>query len=417
MAYLPTYNTQAQDDEDLKKPILSGEGGTVQGRGSPSLTTAPVTPPGSGEGTGFVDLRRYLEQNETKTSGLADRIGGDVEGRVGEVEGSIAEGGSVFDTEARERNAIDPEFVKSTLADPLKAVADPLALDRFTGLRTGTYRGPGSMDTSPYTNDITQAQMMGEQTQNTEGLEDLMSGYSADPTKGKSGLNNALLGQSSYAQNRLDEAQGATNALNDYLSNAVSGSEDVVRNIGEGLQANMPAVQEAIDARSSQFDTDLATGYEAAIYEALSKINEPIYQENLRRNDINFNDRSPQEWADFEFLDTDIPGQLPVSYYHDAPATRDVWASSNPELYAIEKALETLAGKKYDYIPDTATGEDVWGRRVDYLTKLPVAAGEIWSGALSQSGRGPQPTLSWQELVDEQKKRNGDNPFGWDLGG
>jgi hypothetical protein len=418
MAYLPTANAQPyQDDDELKPPVLSGEGGTIQAGGSPSLSTAPATPPGSGEGTGFVDLRRYLDENRGKTAGLSDRIGGDVEGKAGEVESSIDEGASIFDTTAREMNTVDPEFVKSTLADPIKAVEDPLNVDRFGALRTGTYRGPGSLGTDPYTGNITEAQTMAGQTQTAEGLEDLMSGYSSDPTKGKTGLNQALLGQSTYAQDRFDAAQDRTTALTDYLSGAVSASEATAGQLADELSAYAPEVQKAMDARATAFNEDLGSQYESAIIEALNRINEPIYLENLRRHKQTEAYRGGTVDDDTEWKEGDIAGELPSPYYYDAPATRNVWAASTPDSYALERALEALAGQKYDYLPDTAPGQDDWQRRVAYLEGREIPRQEVGTWTMHY-GDEPYSPYRWDVGREEREKNreaSGRPPL-WDLG-
>lgn len=397
MAYLP-YRPEDEDElQPGQAPVLGGEAAMVQpGAATTGAPPPSAPPPGSGEGTGFVDIRRYLEMNAPKTEALAGRIGGDVESKAEESEKAIDLGKSEFEKTAREQNAPDKEWVSTALSQPLKTVEDPLAAERFSALRTGTYRGPSELDVTQYQPGVTSAQERGELVSTPGGLEELMAGYSSDPTRGKAGLNTALLQQSPEAQSRLAAAKARTAALSDYLSGARTATQGTSAELQDALTKFAPTVGKMGDAAAGTMGDTLNEAYQKAAVESLRNINKPIY--DLRQDVYD-------QWKD---LYTD-PVQASKVYVEGMPeyhSTKPYGLSqyASPEAFAREKALETLMGKEYDVLKNAEVGQaGTYGQAEKLLAQDAAKRAEDFDldWGYSNLTRGPfMKSPTWDEWLE-----------------
>lgn len=386
MAYLP-FNSY-QDEEQNGQPVLSGESGLVQAGANPQ-STAQNSAPGSGKGTGFVDLRRYIEQNQQKTGDLANKVGSSVENKANESQSLINTQKSVFDTEAQNKNKMDEGWVKTALKDPTKTVNNQDEFNRFTNLRTGTFQGPKSLSETTGWNDlqssILAAKNYGELTKTPEGLETIMSSYSVDPTKGKSLLNNALLQQSPESISRLEQARTRTGDLDAYLKNANLETQESAKNIQSQLSAFAPKVSKWGDQSVSSLDAAIQKAYEAnkaqGVYDvnqAIRNENEEIYNRQIAPGASNWTKKHGHAF---------VPDVSDVTFSKSQSAT--------PEDFAREAALEKLMGKEYAALKNSEAGQaGTWKKAVDLMKTDPSLYDQVVLYNIPEGWKGNPPDYS-----------------------
>ncbi len=355
MAYLPS---RPLDEEGQGgQPKLGGQASFVQA-GSGATGASPA--PGTGQGTGFVDLRRYLEANAPKTGALADKVGGGIEEKAGETESAINTGVGEFKSAATEQNKMDPDWVSQSLMNPQETVGSPEDFERFTALREGTFRGDTAMDPSKFVGNVQEAEDYGNLTQTPGGMEELMAGFSADPTKGKSALNTALLQQSDPAQARLAQARERTSGLQDYLNQSVTGTQDFTGGLQNQLTDFAPQVGQMSQDEASRFKDAVTQNYNTRNTAAIGTINDKVAAENARISDL----MAQSTLGDNYYNNFVLPTR------QSSGLTRD--QSASVEDYARDAALDKLIGSESGVLTnENAAQGGTWDSALDMYLNSP----------------------------------------------
>lgn len=261
MAYVP----KNQEEEDkFGAPTTAMGGGLIGGGGqgaggtTPEVTM-PETAPAPNSGA-FENVKKYLQVNQPKIAGLANRVANVAKGDVAGAETAIGNASTQFGNKVAGGTVnYDKDLVNRATANPTGMAGDAETAAKIAKMYGGTYGGPTDFsqedDYNQAQSAIQKAKESGAQLGSQAGLSQLMA--RANPRRATGGilaLNNALLAGSDEAQKILAEARKGSEGLDARLALAAG---DAARQIEEGKkvsEATKAATQADFGAAAGQFE-------------------------------------------------------------------------------------------------------------------------------------------------------------------
>lgn len=365
MAYV--YNPNISDEENEQKRLQeeqnagSGGAGVLGGTGGAGISG--VQSGGVGD-TGFTNLQRYISENKSQGSDLANKVTGSLTEDANKVRGEITKAGEDFSARVGQNEiAKDDALVNRAAADPTNFVKNQQDLQSFLRQRDASYGGPRTLEETELDdnlgNRIGEAEQKVKDIDTEEGRLGLVRGAMKTQGTGKVALNQALLQGNPDAAATLQGAKTAFSGLRDYLgqvsgqaqtrageaeTKATQARENVQNKfLGEGGVA--PTFEQALAQKAAAGETQRGS-FNANLADITNKLKagipisqlSPAQRELIRLNPGTWNLLYSQQLPG---LTQTNPGAYiqPLNPYQTA-ATRENTASADD--FAKQAALKSL---------------------------------------------------------------------------
>ncbi len=219
----------AQTGNALATTGPTAGGGTMLGSGGVSAPNAPAGAPSapapSSTGSGWTNLRSYLDANKDQSVGLSSQLAGGVKQQGDQAKSAVDTAAQDYNSQLTGATAPNgAALAGQALNDPAKFTKDPNNVSNASLLESGSYGGPGYFETSPTYADLSSkvgsAADMLKSTSDTGGMQNLIRGLNPSMKQGNVDLNNLLVMGSPEARSSLVDATRPYAGLRDYLGNA-----------------------------------------------------------------------------------------------------------------------------------------------------------------------------------------------------
>ena len=224
MAFVDDPN-QNQDDELLAGQTPTTGGGTLVGGGVGGDQAA--TAGGSPRGSGFVNIRDFLQANQQQGQGLVENIAGDIETQRQGFLSNVQGAGDEFRSFLDQNNPLDTSIVDRAASRPETLTGDEIT--DFQRLFRGEFRGPGSLEGSEgvrnLRNSFTDLLSRSDLTGSESGREQLLTGFTETPTTGQLALDQLLLQNTPGAGERFQSVRDTVKGTESAIGDAVSQSK------------------------------------------------------------------------------------------------------------------------------------------------------------------------------------------------
>jgi hypothetical protein len=351
-------------DLEQDETLLPQSSGGLVGAGTPgaAMPTEGPAPAGPHTGTGFVDLRQYLDANTIQSKDLATKVGDTLRTEAQGIRDEAGKTKEGLSKTIEEKNPIDANLISEAKTTPTTVAGDASKLGQFQKLASGTYAGPGGIEEyDPYFS----FKGMVEGGQKKAGLVDtepgrfeLLSGLGGPQrTRGETLLDQYLI---SGSPENLDVVRGGAQDL--------SGTSVLLEDLGKSAADLIAGKRRQLDAARSQIDReflgeggvvqgmrgDLSSAYAKALADAQAKLKEAYfpsaYEDELSAYTDWFNANQPAPTI------PGIPGQrtgpqAPPAVPSIPGFDPGVDRYASADQYAREQALETLLGREFDVLP------------------------------------------------------------------
>jgi hypothetical protein len=271
MAYNPK-DPNLDDDENEQASSATptggpGESAVIQGTGGgiPSVQSTQ-SQPAQKSGSGWTNLKTYVDKNKGASTKLGNQIGGVVRDA-----GSKAE--QVRNTQVDQFNKqVNPDAVKydkglvsSVLADPI-AARDSGTFDKVRNYLTTSYKGPQSFEGTDFSNTtkkaIDDSKKVFDQAQDySGGQQTLLRERLQKPnaTQGVTNLNSLFAQASPQARTEIDKAKQDYSALSldEKLAQAQEAANRRIQQTQSNISSAKDSAAEAISSAQSKLDKDL----------------------------------------------------------------------------------------------------------------------------------------------------------------
>lgn len=244
---------QLDDEEEQRK--LDEEGAGASGTpttvlGSSSGGPQNTQPVGSGSGSGFTNLRTYLNANREQAGELSGKIAANLGEKSAKARSDIDALGQKFDEDVKSASFGDDEdLLNRAASDPMAFSKNQADMDAFTKRRLGEYGGPKRFDEgegySKALADVGGLENFAKQTDTEGGRSELVKSLNPNMGAGKVALNQALVGADPNARQTLGAAVQPFNELRSYLQGKVAPGAEAV----SGAQANAKKASDALAQR------------------------------------------------------------------------------------------------------------------------------------------------------------------------
>jgi hypothetical protein len=370
MAFLS--QTTLDQDETLNasgQPLgpSTGAGPSLVGAGGQAAQVAPGQgPTGQQSGSGFVDLRRYLDANQEQSAQTAqtlsdtlseegDRISGDIEG----VQGGFA-------SEVEKQNPLNESVIDAAIKDPIAVAGDQDQAADFTRLLNAEYRGPETIEDFdayyPLQSSVNEGVRRSGLVDTDEGRFELMQGIGGPQrTAGESRLDQFLVSTPENLDiiregaSRLGATQGELEALGEAALGIVGDRRTGLEGLSDRIQSDFLGKTGVVNT----FRKDLTSSYSTALADARKAV-EDAYKYNY-----------PKEYRDqveayAKAIEGFVPGSsdpslLPATPGRAPDPTVPTFKSpieryATPDQFAYEAALESLLGQEFDILNSGQSG-------------------------------------------------------------
>lgn len=320
-------------------------------------SNSPQTAVSGSQGTGFVNLQDYLDANKEQTGRFAQ----DVANKIGEQRqgflNSVNEAQTEFTNQLNASNPLDRSVVDLAASNPTGLTAQQIA--DFQRLANANFIGANSLQgTDSYrtlTNSLQDLLNTADLTQTESGRNQLISGYSENPTRGQIAFDQALLQVSPEAQTIFGDLRQQISGDQSAIDSAVSQTADLAK-----------ARQEALNELSRSINEQFLAGLDlGGPFQPLVKTNQDRVgilaqlQQDLDSRTQNANAEAANRL-----------GQAYVSGVPQFNISREQVA--NRDDFEREAAYERLFGRDFNILENSRSGES--GNYLQMLEDLIAAA-------------------------------------------
>ncbi len=381
------YNENEDKDQEGvvqgQQEVVTGQGSSTIGTsGGPTASTeqqAAANTAGSGTSspTTFAGIQDYVKANKEQTAKLANDVGGMVTGYGNEARSQLSQGQEKFNKDVQDNTVnLDERVFNQAQQDATQVANNQQDLQTFQGMRDAEYKGPQSLETTPYYQPINQAfntaNTASENTQSDQGqrtlLGQLQQKQRGKVNQGALDFNAALLQGDLDARSILDQAKQSNADLPTLLEAAKQDALAKAKAAGDTTAATRKAIedkftgeqgvqsllQKDIDARvqsavqKSKLDNqqvmDALKGNAALTDAQLKTLGLSREQYNQLKGDINYYNST---WG--KNLYQDLSGYA-TQQNPEVNITGQNLANSDE--YARYAALNTLMGTDNNYLND-----------------------------------------------------------------
>lgn len=370
-----------ENDETLA-PTTAGS--ALVGGGSPGV--APQQAP-AGTGSGFVNLRQYLDANKNQSTQVADKLSDTLKSEAQGITSEIGKTGEGFKADVEAKNPINQAVIDEAKKDPIAVEADRAKAEDFRRQATGTYSGANSVEEydpyNPLKSRVDEGVRRAWLSDTESGRFELLQGMGGPQrTGGEANLDQYLLGADPANLDIVKQGGSELLARKQALSDLVGQSRGVVgAKRGQLSDLSAQIGKDFGDENSGvvgSLNNEITSGYASAMADAQAQLAD-AYKYNY-----------PQEYRDEiaayieamkGFVPTiSDPAGLPtvredpgVTIPGFEQGTRENNASA--DQYARERALESLLGREFGVLPTGQSSQagtfggllsDVIGRVPDY---------------------------------------------------
>lgn len=333
--------------------------------GTPGMAGQPVSSaaaPGAGPSGGktptgvagskspaqpFTNLQSYLTANAPQIQQQADTISGNLENQYGQIKGNVDQGVQAFNQQVQ--GGFTPEnqqVVQSAAANPAQFVQTPGNTEAFKSQINDQYTGPsnfeGTSGYAPLNAQVTKGAANANLLNTPAGVQTYLQGSENNATPGENLLDSVLLQQSPGAIQQVQKAASPFSQLPQYLSNAVTSSDQAASAAPVAAQKAASNAAAAINPVAQGFQKTLAAATPAA------QAQENAYNATIAKNQQELNPFNSQ-LTNFN-AGTGIALDNPLTaYLNEKMMTNPASLSNvatNPQ-YAEDAALAQLMGIGY----------------------------------------------------------------------
>jgi len=379
MAYVA--QNQQEDDQNPNGGVqaLSSGGGLLGGGGTGSANAGNGSQATTGQtGTGFANLKSYLDANQKATQGLADNVTSKLGDERDQFTSKIGDAGTAFKSALDDRQKINNDLVSQAQTN-LGGLNDD-QIGTLRNVKDKVYDGPNSIsDTDNFrdiNNDYSSLLDRSNLTSNEVGRSSLLNEYTDSPTYGQNSLDQYLLQNDSYAKNKLGD-----------FRSQVEGDQTKIDDLVTQTQGNVADYQQALDASSQ----DLINKF----------MSEGTYTRNAQTGERVFNDDAGIA-TNFDRdlnsrYDTAL-GDLMVNY-------NNRYAGADDPQYSLNQtgrdAFQEMAGlglenfASADEFAQEGQYEKLFGEQ-DYLNNAQSNRAGTWEDLIAELMSGPQRAVTQQ---------------------
>ena len=296
MAYVSTNQQDNDQNENGGVQALSSGGGLLGGGGTGSANASNGSQATTSQtGSGFANLKSYLDANQTATESLADNVTSRLGEERDQLTSKISNAGDAFKSALDDRKAINNDLISQAQTN-LGGLNDD-QIGTLRNVKDGIYDGPSSINDTDnirdINNDYSKLLDRSNLTSNEVGRSSLLNEYTENPTYGQNSLDQYLLQNNSYAKNKLEDfrnqVQGdqtkidglvtrTQNDVSDYQQALNASSQDLTNKfMGEGTFTRDSVTGERVfndDAGiATTFDRDLNSRYDTALGDLITNYN------------------------------------------------------------------------------------------------------------------------------------------------
>lgn len=271
MAYISN-----QDDEELKKQQAQQAGGFL-GNGGVGAGVNGSPKPSTASGSGWTNLRSYLDANKDQAVDLSNKIAGNITKTGDEARNTVQGGVKGYETELSKSNPANvPDLISRASSDPV-GFSKSNDVQSFKQLRDGIFGGPSTFETSPGYGGIAAAADKGSKLKTlaeTEGgQQELIRGLNSNMGQGKVDLNQLLVSGNPTARTNL------VNAAKPYANLRAELDESA----GKQNSAREQAIQ-GTQAASNQLREQFVTPQQQSLKDLQDQINSRVTDSSLDFN-------------------------------------------------------------------------------------------------------------------------------------
>jgi hypothetical protein len=278
MVYIPMTDEellQQQEQQNMVnqpgEPIVAPSGSDVLSSSAAGTPSQPAPQGTSGGGTGFTNVRQYLEQNKPQGTKLAGQVGNYILGQGDVAKAGIESGQEQFNTQVRQNEInLNQDLYNELMKNPTKLIQDQAKLDEFNREKNASYAGPSSLESTDIYNPLVEANQKALATVKGAGTEegqqtilnDMLTNK-AHFTPGVTNLNQLLL-QNPEARDVIGQSVGnvtdwnldqrladAAAAAQKRAAEAKTNTETTKQKIGEGLETLYSNLQSGVSAKEA----------------------------------------------------------------------------------------------------------------------------------------------------------------------
>lgn len=252
MAYVADNLTDEEDQQNLLQqnnpnmlggtPATTNSGAGTVGSGVPSTQTPAAT------GTGFTNLRTYLNANQDQSGSLGNQVAANVGQQGQSAQNAIDTNVTNFNTDVA-KGTVNPDtnLISQAAADPAAFEQNPASIQAFKNMRDSSYSGPTSFETYGNYGDLASnpavASNLANSSQTMGGQQELVRNLSPNQTQGEVDLNQGLIAGNPSARSSILTAAQPFSNLKGYLSGAAQAGDTAVGNAQNTSAAAKSAVQ------------------------------------------------------------------------------------------------------------------------------------------------------------------------------
>lgn len=389
MAYVAN-NQNTQEEEQTQQPgesqMIGSGGGLIGDTGTAGSTNASNGSQATTaqSGTGFANLKSYLDANENQTKNLADNVTNKLgQERQGFLD-NVSNAGSAFNNALNERKTINQTMIDQAAQNPSSIGDDKL--DMFKNLRDNQYSGPGSIqDDDSYRsvqNDYSKLLDRSDLTSNETGRSALLNEYTQNPTRGQNALDQYLLQNNDYSKQKLGDfrtqVQGDQSALDNLVSSSTQNVDAYKQSLADASQdLNNRFFGEGTFTRNA--DTGERTwNDDAGLVTSFDRDVSSRYNDALSQLMGNYNDR--YKGAD------DVQWQDPTAFAQDKNIALEDFVSADD--FAREAEFERLFGEQDILNNANVNRAGGWEALIEQLMSAPQRAVARNADVITRAGGG-----------------------------
>lgn len=406
---------EAQQSGSLTDPAIgSGGGAEIQSSlgGSTPASSGRLSPTTQSTPQKFGTIQDYFKGSKQQ----GERFGEQFTGKLGEAQeqqrGQIGQAatGATQDITAG-TIGFDQGLVSTALADPTKVAGDEAQFTKFLEQWNAAYKGPESFEGSTQYSQAAKAAQdaasKATQLGTTGGRQQIIQDEFGVYGRGKKGLDEALLQQSSYFPKVQEQVKGFQ-TIQDYLQQQSGEVGTAAQKARETTKQTKTATRAPFEGTFTKFQTDLTnrvedarqkakdvgvdiqkvlqTGGSNEVYNQLIQAGIPVADANKIRNDLTILNREYQQSPDLR------------RYYESNPNIQILPSNiATTEDYQRAAAYQNLTGQNYGGILNPANIEQAGTAQLDP---------EIDTESLSEYLRGDvtqrdKQTMSGRNLIPD----------------
>lgn len=366
------------EEEDAQSLETGGGQGAIIGNGGGAMASKVNT----GSGSGFTDIKKYLDANKEGSAKLTGMLASDVSSAGEKAKTGIdaASSGFLADVESSTPK-YDETLVSRAASDPVTFSSNEDDVSAFKSLRDASYSGPTSLEGRDDYGDVYRAAQEAKSKADLAGTEEgrttLLKELTPNATSGQNTLNQMLVGADPNSMTTLKAAASPYQDILDYLASASSSAQDKVSEAKAAADSVKEQVASAVDASASGIGSDI-TGRVSS----LAETNAPLYEKlkeaaslptttgplegysgrgvvvpttnytQMTEDMASLLGLSPSEWLAYQVANPGADLSSLIGY--TTPEARTV---ATADEYAKIKALESLMGKDYDALDVLYSGD------------------------------------------------------------